>query len=344
VVLDACAQLSFTSAAGSASCGGMSFEPPPSPPFAGGLFDTAAGGTKIADLGAGCAYFGGGDSEYFPAAQPSTGDTLRFDATSCSGDTFPLVASSGGDAAHCIGGPSADVKVCLNDTTRTCGVDTDCSTVGPFPNSYAFTGRCAQAPRCFAGAPYAFYSTLANACVIPVSSASATGSVGPATGEVSYSLGTNNIVYINLSDIFATYPCPRCNAGVCVGGVRAGQPCTPSGNVNQTSVDCLPRDVDFFTFVPGGVASLTTAPRSLGVSNGLFCPGQNNPGAFGEEDVRRIELSGTPAGSLLDLAPHAATFLSLGCAPASGDPMVDSLADLPGPAASSVTGLLQLQQ
>jgi len=342
--VDACAQLTFTTSPGSASCGGQSFNPPPSPPFAGALFDAAAGGGVIANLGGGCAYFGGGDSEYFPAAQPSTGDTLHFDVTGCSGDLLPLVGSPGGDAAHCIGGPSNDVKVCLNDTTRSCSTDTDCPLSSPYAGVYAFAGRCAQAPRCFAGAPFPFFSSLANACVVPISSASATGSVRPATGEVSYSLGSSNVVYLDLNDLFATNPCPRCIAGMCSGGARDGKVCTPTTSLNSTSTDCLPKDEDFFTFVPAGVASFTTAPRSLGAANGLLCQGQVHPGAFGEEDVRRIELSGTPAGSLLDLAPHPATFLTLGCAPASGDPMVDSLADLPGPAASSVTGVLQMQQ
>lgn len=56
----------------------------------------------------------------------------------------------------------------------------------------------------------------------------------------------------------------------------------------------------------------------------------------------RIELSGTPAGSLLDLAPHPATFLSLGCSGATGDPLVDDLADFPVPGAGSIMGELQL--
>lgn len=342
--VDSCAQLTFTSVPGSPTCGGSGFEWPPAPPLIGALFDTDVGGTEIAQLGGGCAYFGGGDSEYFPAAQPASGDTLRFDATSCSGDVFPLVASPGGDAAHCIAGPSTEVKVCLNDTRRTCRVDDDCPRVGPRPNSFAFGGRCAPAPRCFSGAPFPFYSVLANACVVPVSSSSATGSVRPATGEISYALGGNNIVYINLLDFFATTPCPQCIAGTCRGGARDGLACTPSGSLNETSTDCLPKDEQFFTFVGGGVASFTTAPRSMSSPNGLFCPGQNNPGAFGLSTVRRIQLDGTPAGNLLDLAPHPATFLSLGCSGASGDPLVDSLADLPGPGASSVTGVLQLHQ
>ncbi len=341
--VDACARISFTTVPGSATCGGSSFEWPPSPPFVGSLFDASTGGNEVAQLGGGCAYFGGGASAYFPAAQPASGDTLRFDATSCSGDVLPLVGSAGGDAAHCIAGPSADVKVCLSDTRLTCTTDGDCPYT-PNPSGFPFAGRCAQAPRCFGGAPFPFYSTLANACVVPISSATATGSVRPATGEVSYGLGVSNVVYIDLSNFFPVAPCPQCISGACVGGARHGKPCTPSGSVNETSTDCLPNDEDFFTFVPGGVAAFSTAPRSLSAASGLFCPGQRNAGAFGEPNVRRIELNGTPAGNLLDLAPHPATFLTLGCAGASGDGLVDSLADFPGPAAASVTGMLQMQR
>lgn len=155
--------------------------------------------------------------------------------------------------------------------------------------------------------------------------------------------GVSNLVYINQFDIFATTPCPQCLQGTCVGGARDGQACTPTASLNQTSTDCLPNDRDFFTFV-FGVISFTTAPRSISAPDGLFCPGQVNPGAFGVSSVRRIELSGTPAGSLLDLAPHPATFLNLGCSAASGDSAVDSLADLPGPGAGSVTGVLQMHR
>lgn len=342
--VDACARFTFTTVPGSATCGGSGFEWAPSPPLVGALYDAPSGGTKIADLGGGCAYFGGGSSAYFPAAQPASGDMLRFDATSCTGDVLPLVGSTGGAAASCLEGPSADVKVCLNDTRLTCNVDADCPVFGTVYGPFAFVGRCAKAPRCFTGAPFPFYSTLANACVVPISAASASGSVRPATGEISYAITGSNIVYIDRNDFFRTTPCPQCIEGTCVGGARDGQGCTPTGSLNQTSTDCLPDDDDFFTFVGGGAVTFTTAPGSMSAADGMFCPGQRNAGGFGVSRVRRIELDGTPPGSLLDLEPHPATFLSLACSQPSGDPLVDNLADLPGPAAASVTGVLQMQR
>ncbi|MBY0278869.1 hypothetical protein K2Z84_26330 [Candidatus Binatia bacterium] len=342
--VDSCARFTFTTVPGSATCGGSGFEWPPSPPLVGAIYDAASGGTKIADLGGSCSYFGGGNSAYFPAAQPASGDTRRFDATSCSGDVLPLVGSAGGAAAGCLEGPSADVKVCLNDTRLRCNVDADCPRPATSYGSFAFVGRCAKAPRCFSGAPFPFYSSLANACVVPISASSATGSVRPATGEISYSIAGSNIVYIDLANFFPATPCPQCIEGTCVGGARDGQACTPTGSLNQTSTDCLPKEADFFTFVGGGTTTLATAPGAMSAPDGMFCPGQRNAGAFGVSRVRRIEMNGTPAGSLLDLQPHPATFLTLGCGAASGDSLVDGLADLPGPGAGSVTGVLQMQR
>jgi hypothetical protein len=77
-------------------------------------------------------------------------------------------------------------------------------------------------------------------------------------------------------------------------------------------------------------------------ADGLFCPGQRNPGAFGDPLVRRIELSRGPAGSLRDGQPHLASLLDVKCEPASGNAAADQASDFPGPSARSVSGSLQL--
>jgi len=82
----------------------------------------------------------------------------------------------------------------------------------------------------------------------------------------------------------------------------------------------------------------------MSAADGLFCPGQVNPGAFGQRSVRRIEESGIPAGSLLDLQPHPATLLDIACTASSGNPVVDEAADFPGPVASSIAGTLQMSR
>ena len=74
------------------------------------------------------------------------------------------------------------------------------------------------------------------------------------------------------------------------------------------------------------------------------CQGQRNSGAFGNEDVRRIEEAGTPAGSLLDLAPHPTSGLDVHCDGSTGNSLVDEAADFPGPQAQSIAGTVQLSR
>src|SRR5207253_486251 len=83
-----CARVTFTSTAGSPNCGGPGLEPAPAPPFSGAVYDAATGGAKIADLGSGCIYFGGGDSEYYPAAQNVAGGSVTLEAQSCTGNVL----------------------------------------------------------------------------------------------------------------------------------------------------------------------------------------------------------------------------------------------------------------
>ena len=73
-------------------------------------------------------------------------------------------------------------------------------------------------------------------------------------------------------------------------------------------------------------------------AGGLFCPDQLHPGAFGIPAVRRIEMSGTPAGDLRDGQPHPMTLLDLTCVGSTGTPAADQVADFPGPQAMSQRG------
>jgi hypothetical protein len=140
------------------------------------------------------------------------------------------------------------------------------------------------------------------------------------------------------------YPCPRCLSGVCDGGARNGRSCTVSTSVEQTSLDCPPSDSQFFLSLGPGPSSSSTQPRTLAAADGLFCPGQLHPGAFGLPAARRIDLPGIPAGNLQDHDPHLATLLQLFCVPATGNSQVDHLADYPGPQAQSITGTVQLTE
>jgi hypothetical protein len=325
--IDACAQISFTSTQGSLYCGGPEFEPVPGPPFSGAIYDAPTGGNKLDDLGAGCTYFGGGDSEYYPAAQSIGGGSFNLEANSCDGTTLPLTASAGTGLVDCTLGPS-NRKVCLNDVTRTCSSDADCPNARPT--------SCQFAPRCFAAPPTPFRSQF-NVCYLSPITGDVTGTVNPSTGELTVTTPSATYVYLTFDDP----PCPACVNNLCQAGARNGLACTPSASTAQTSLDCPPFDYEFYIAL-AGQASTSTQPVTMSAADGLFCPGQVNPGAFGEPEARRIEESGIPAGNLLDLQPHSATLLNITCIGSSGNPVVDQAADLPGPQATSIAGMLQM--
>jgi hypothetical protein len=77
-------------------------------------------------------------------------------------------------------------------------------------------------------------------------------------------------------------------------------------------------------------------------SDGFFCAGQDDAGAFGRPLARRIVQMGSPAGDLRDGLAHPYVMVSTGCIPGSGNPLVDDFADLPGPSALSGPGMLRL--
>jgi hypothetical protein len=329
--VEPCARLTFTPGGGSPMCGGLEFVPPPQPPFAGGVYDATSGGTKIADLGAGCTYYGGGESEYYPALQTPGSTALAFETTSCPSDALALRPAD--DAAgSCLFGP-LDRKVCLSDTARPCTTDADC----------ARSGACQPAPRCLGGPPQPFRSIVngfpIGVCLQSLVSGDASASVDAATGQFTVTTPSSTVVYLTFD---YAQPCPVCVAGTCHGGARDGRSCTPSGNIEQTSVQCPPFDSSFFATLGPGTTSLSTSPVVRTAADGLFCPDQENAGAFGLSEARRIELNGIPAGDLRDGAPHAATLLDVFCVTTTGNDVADQSADYPGPEATSVAGTVQL--
>jgi hypothetical protein len=88
--------------------------------------------------------------------------------------------------------------------------------------------------------------------------------------------------------------------------------------------------------VPPGMHTATAV-----APDGLFCPGQRNPGAFGKPETKRIVEVGSPAGDLRDGMPHEFTLAGVPCI-GSGGSLVDDFADLPGPNGMSLTGTIQL--
>src|SRR5207253_10158877 len=84
----------------------------------------------------------------------------------------------------------------------------------------------------------------------------------------------------------------------------SGQACTPTGS-QPTTIDCRPNLGGFQAPLPINITPLTTGPSMISAANGLFCPGQNNAGAFGKSAAEAIKQQGVPAGDLTDGMPHA---------------------------------------
>ena len=230
-------------------------------------------------------------------------------------------------------GPLAQ-RMCLNAAGRSCTTDADC---------FGAAGSCIPTPRCFLGAPLPFHAGIASVCLVQPLSAPTTATVDRTTGRFSVASSARTIVYLTAYGDIAP-PCPRCVAGMCDSGLRSGLSCTVGSATNdETILDCLPLPSQFYLALDGGTAVQSNEPTSLVADgNGKFCADQVHPGAFGDEDARRIEVPGIAAGDLRDHQPHLTTLQSVGCVSSTGNPTADSLADFPGPQVTSTTGTWQL--
>jgi hypothetical protein len=153
-------------------------------------------------------------------------------------------------------------------------------------------------------------------------------------------------VFLSSSSTTMCRPLPerRCLSGVCQDGAREGLPCRESGSPDETSLDCPPDFDGYYLTLGQGSSDLATTPVAMSAENGLFCPAQRNPGAFGDPRVRRIELDRGPAGNLRDGEHHPAALVDLTCVAATGNQLVDDLSDFPGPQAMSVAGTIQFRE
>ena len=88
---------------------------------------------------------------------------------------------------------------------------------------------------------------------------------------------------------------------------------------------------------------LTTGAVSKTAADGFFCPGQPDPGAFGQLEGKCIAETGMPAGDMTSGTPENANLAAIFCVPATGNAAVDGVSDLPGPGAIGLNGLVQLQ-
>ena len=209
-----------------------------------------------------------------------------------------------------------------------CTADTDCA---PF----AGPGSCALEANCYFGPPMPVFNGPESACVINTFLTDLCGSVALLPPQANLTTVLSSRVYFNPN---GTEPCPRCIAGTCDGGDNVGKACTAVGSL-QTSLDCPPLTFRFFGSITVALPNLTTVTSSLSASDGLFCSGQDSPGAFGVAAARTIsEVGVPPLGSTNALALNlAATF----CVPATNTP-IDIFGNFPAAGALSAAGQIDL--
>ena len=318
--------LSFTTTAGTANCGTTGqFGSPPDPPFSGEL-DSDLVGTKLADLGLGCLYIGGGAATVNPSLIPENATTVLD-----SPDGTTLAGSLGTGRADCSVAPQGTTKHCQNNPAVECTSDGDCFA----------PGACALDPTCYFGPPV-LVNGFPSSCVVNTFAQNASGTLNLATGESTVDIELASLVYLTLGKPSV---CPICDGGFCNYGANIGQPCTTS-NSTQTTLDCLPDPGTFVATLPVSLNPLTSSPVTTTAADGLFCTGgpggdQVDPGAFGQAATQAITQNGSPAGDLTDGAPHAGVLVSNFCIPPTGSLALDGIADLPGPGSLSLPGNAQ---
>jgi hypothetical protein len=231
---------------------------------------------------------------------------------------------------------------------------------------------------CFFGTPLPIPNPALpslTTCALNTWASPASGTLDLSTGASSTSVPLNSDVYLTGN---VAQPCPKCVAGVCDRGPRAGLTCVatsstgytrdcPTGGVGtiaspcpggQTgnSDCCNPASACDCPCTAGGggccdgahvgpvgvtLSPLTTGAASATSSTGRFCTGQlggTHAGCFGSTACRTINETGSPAGQVLTNVPADATLGSVFCIPATSNGLVNGSADLPGPGAVSLPG------
>lgn len=326
--------LTFTISQGSSTCGGPGFSPPAAAPFSGEVDNKL--GTKVGDLGTGCLYPGGGSANALPPVAIPAGATSVLAVTGVSsGVALTLGGSPGSGPGDCTLGAGPGMH-CLNgaagsDGNGTCSSDADCGQAD----------ACALDPNCFFGPPVPLPTPATPAtstCIVNVIAVDVSGAANLLTRATTLNASLAPQLYLTGD---ATSPCPQCVSGVCTAGQRQGMACSGGiGSVN-TTVECPPSSTQFVGRLAVSLSPLTTGTATMTTPDGLFCPDQAQPGAFGRFSVRTITENGSPL--LGTGSPFATTLAGIFCIPATGSDLVNALADLPGPAAISVSGTVSVQ-
>jgi len=229
-----------------------------------------------------------------------------------------------------------------------CGLFLDCALL---PVATAGPGFDCTATGCFFGPPVPIPNGGLTACAQSTFAAPGGGSTNLLTGATSANVQLGLHIYVTGNP---TQPCPRCSAvgapgapgtGTCDRGARAGFGCS-SVNSQGLSKDCQPGGSDGSVdlgSINADLSPVTTGTSTLANPSGLFCPGQTSPGCFGDAACRSMQVTGTAPGLPLLAAatPLPATLVSTFCVPATGNALIDGSADLPGPAAISLPGMIR---
>lgn len=248
--------------------------------------------------------------------------------------------------------PGATNRFSLNCTGTVCQI-------GPTGQSIVSPVLDCSDTGCNFGTPLPLSAAATSSCVINTFSAPVAGTIDLTTGaptNFNFQLSSRTYLTGNPEE-----PCPRCigfagspspetpQTGTCNRGVRSGQSCITT-NVNGLSKDCLPKvgevakpgasPTSDLGAIPISLSPLTTGPQSADAdAGGRFCPGQGTTGCFTNTTCRRIEESGSPAGTLLPGGTKVPVSLaSIFCAPSTSSPLVNFAAGLPGPGATNIAG------
>jgi hypothetical protein len=117
--------------------------------------------------------------------------------------------------------------------------------------------------------------------------------------------------------------------GLCSGGVNNGMVCSVSGDCPSGLCNATPCESD--AECAGDPASRESCVQR---NEGAF-----GPGGGGNKTITEI---GTPAGDITDFAGHDSTMVSVFCIPPSFNGIIDGAADIGGPGAVSLPGVIDL--
>ena len=298
---------------------------------------------ELDELTCGGLNIGGGFSTVLEGPTPD-GSTSRFTVVGCTGNSCTLGSTNtAGPGRQCTNTgcnfgtplpiPNGGLSTCVANTfaapaAGTVDIGTGVVSVDiSLSSRVILTGNDAQpCPICRSGS---------------VSGAACAGSPGsPCTGVCQGSPNQGDpCVSTNSEGLSTDCPIPAAQPGtdVCYGGTNNGVACGPT-------VECVGGGTcsTLVGSIPVNLSPLTTGTATRANPNGNFCAGQTNAGCFGDEDCRSIRETGAAAGPLSVGTPAAVTLASVFCIPASGSPLIDFSASLPGPGATSLPGTLTL--